>query len=104
MAAKRDDSEQGSYAEETTQGQGNVDSGAEVEVCEPSKKSSAANAQAATDYSRQRRDDDGFYKSIDATQLYLNEIGFSPLLTPEEEVHYARLARRGSGSRTPEND
>jgi RNA polymerase nonessential primary-like sigma factor len=27
--------------------------------------------------------------------LYLNEIGFSPLLTPEEEVHFARLARKG---------
>jgi RNA polymerase nonessential primary-like sigma factor len=31
----------------------------------------------------------------DATRLYLNEIGFSALLTPEEEVHYARLAQRG---------
>jgi RNA polymerase nonessential primary-like sigma factor len=34
-------------------------------------------------------------KIIDAIQLYLQEIGFSSLLTPEEEVHYARLARRG---------
>ncbi len=34
-------------------------------------------------------------KSLDATQLYLNEIGFSPLLTPEEEVHFSRLARKG---------
>ncbi|MDN3524139.1 RNA polymerase sigma factor RpoS [Halomonas sabkhae] len=33
--------------------------------------------------------------SLDATQIYLNEIGFSPLLTPEEEVHYGRLARQG---------
>ncbi len=32
---------------------------------------------------------------LDATRLYLNEIGFSPLLTAEEEVHYARLARQG---------
>jgi RNA polymerase nonessential primary-like sigma factor len=31
----------------------------------------------------------------DATRLYLNEIGFSPLLTAEEEVHYARLAQKG---------
>ena len=32
---------------------------------------------------------------MDATQLYLNEIGFSPLLSAEEEVHFARLARKG---------
>ena len=41
------------------------------------------------------REEDAFYKSLDATQMYLNEIGFSPLLTPEEEVHFARLARKG---------
>ena len=34
-------------------------------------------------------------KSLDATQLYLNEIGYSPLLTADEEKHYARLARSG---------
>ncbi|MFV0339853.1 MAG: RNA polymerase sigma factor RpoS, partial [Parachlamydiaceae bacterium] len=31
----------------------------------------------------------------DATQMYLSEIGFSPLLTAEEEVLYARRALRG---------
>ncbi|MDX9766904.1 MAG: RNA polymerase sigma factor RpoS [Ectothiorhodospiraceae bacterium] len=35
---------------------------------------------------------------LDATRLYLSEIEFSPLLTPEEEVHYARLAQRGDES------
>merc|ERR1711991_648529 len=34
-------------------------------------------------------------KNLDVTQLYLNEIGFSPLLTPEEEVHFAGLAQKG---------
>lgn len=34
-------------------------------------------------------------KSLDVTQLYLNEIGYSPLLTAEEEKHYARLSRAG---------
>lgn len=31
----------------------------------------------------------------DATQMYLSEIGFSPLLTAEEEVYYARLVQKG---------
>ncbi|WP_428239831.1 RNA polymerase sigma factor RpoS [Gynuella sp.] len=37
-------------------------------------------------------------RSLDATQLYLNEIGFSPLLSPEEEVYFARLAQKGEES------
>ncbi|MBV1877745.1 MAG: RNA polymerase sigma factor RpoS [Pseudomonadales bacterium] len=37
-------------------------------------------------------------KNLDATQLYLNEIGFSPLLTPDEEVYFARQALRGVAS------
>jgi len=35
---------------------------------------------------------------LDATRLYLNEIGFSPLLSAEEEVYYARLAQKGEES------
>ncbi len=31
----------------------------------------------------------------DATRLYLSEIGISPLLTADEEKHFARLAQRG---------
>lgn len=34
-------------------------------------------------------------KTLDATQLYLSEIGYSPLLTAEEEVHFARKALKG---------
>ena len=36
-----------------------------------------------------------FDKTLDATQMYLGEIGFSPLLSAEEEVHFARMAQRG---------
>jgi len=34
-------------------------------------------------------------KSLDATQLYLNEIGYSPLLSADEEKYFARLALNG---------
>ncbi len=34
-------------------------------------------------------------KVMDATQLYLGEIGFSPLLTAQEEIYYARRSLRG---------
>jgi len=34
-------------------------------------------------------------KTLDATQLYLSEIGYSPLLTAEEEVHFARRSLKG---------
>lgn len=34
-------------------------------------------------------------QDVDPTQLYLIEIGASPLLSAEEEVHYARLSRKG---------
>jgi len=35
---------------------------------------------------------------FDATRMYLNEIGFSPLLSAEEEVYYSRLAQKGDDS------
>jgi RNA polymerase nonessential primary-like sigma factor len=35
-------------------------------------------------------------KASDPTQMYLSEIGYSPLLTAEEEVHYARLIQKGN--------
>ncbi len=34
-------------------------------------------------------------KAMDATQIYLSEIGFSPLLTAAEEVHYSKLSLKG---------
>jgi RNA polymerase nonessential primary-like sigma factor len=35
---------------------------------------------------------------LDATRLYLNEIGFSPLLTAEEEIYYSRKLLKGDES------
>ena len=36
-------------------------------------------------------------RDLDATRIYLSEIGFSPLLSAEEEVHYARQIAKGDG-------
>ncbi len=58
------------------------------------KPKAAAKAKKTTKY----RDDDAeesYQKTLDATQLYLNEIGFSPLLSAEEEVYFARKALKG---------
>ncbi|WP_261815956.1 RNA polymerase sigma factor RpoS [Vibrio gallicus] len=64
--------------------------GEEAEVAsvelEPTAKAPAREAKEEFDASA---------KNLDATQLYLGEIGFSPLLTAEEEVLYARRALRG---------
>ncbi|THB66791.1 MAG: RNA polymerase sigma factor RpoS [Gammaproteobacteria bacterium] len=45
---------------------------------------------------RTRNEDDAFADGgLDATRMYLGEIGFSPLLSAEEEVYYSRLAQKG---------
>ncbi|HEX7045102.1 MAG TPA: RNA polymerase sigma factor RpoS [Burkholderiales bacterium] len=55
----------------------------EVEAADAEEDSSAA---------------DDNYAQADATRLYLKEIGFSPLLTAEEEVYYARRAQKGDAA------
>ncbi|MFZ1642507.1 MAG: RNA polymerase sigma factor RpoS [Candidatus Contendobacter sp.] len=37
-------------------------------------------------------------EELDATRMYLGEIGFSPLLTAQEEVYYARRSLKGDAS------
>ena len=56
--------------------------------------SSTKGTQSRSSVSKQHKHID-YNQALDATQLYLNEIGFSPLLTPAEEVHFARLAQKG---------
>ena len=62
-----------------------VDDDAAIEVESDEKKSSFKAGEVP----------DG---QLDATRLYLSEIGFSALLTAEEEVFYSRLARKGDES------
>ncbi len=57
--------------------------------------SDEANSTESTTEVEAREEFDASTKTLDATQLYLGEIGFSPLLTAEEEILYARRALRG---------
>jgi len=41
---------------------------------------------------------DDSQRAMDATQIYLGEIGFSPLLSAEEEVYFSRLALKGDAA------
>ncbi|KKO44105.1 RNA polymerase sigma factor RpoS [Arsukibacterium ikkense] len=41
---------------------------------------------------------DDSHKAMDATQIYLGEIGFSPLLSAEEEVYFSRLSLKGDAA------
>lgn len=47
--------------------------------------------------SGERESRDVYYSHADATRIYLKEIGFSPLLSAEEEVFFARKAQKGDG-------
>jgi RNA polymerase nonessential primary-like sigma factor len=44
------------------------------------------------------KDKENSPSNLDATQLYLSEIGFSPLLSAEEEVYFSRLSLKGDES------
>ncbi len=50
---------------------------------------------AATDSARIQSTEDASQSQMDATRLYLNEIGASELLTAEEEVYFSRKAQKG---------
>ncbi|PMG40276.1 RNA polymerase sigma factor RpoS [Shewanella sp. 10N.286.52.B9] len=55
----------------------------------------AKNAKSAQQSDTDQQVQDDLQKNLDATQLYLGEIGFSPLLSAEEEVFFSRKALKG---------
>lgn len=62
---------------------------------EVDEASEIASVVTSIDSRRTTRSEGQSYRQLDATQIYLNEIGFSPLLSAEEEVYFARLAQSG---------
>ncbi len=50
---------------------------------------------AGIDLAKKRRKHPLGSTATDPTQIYLSEIGYTPLLNAEEEVHFARLALKG---------
>lgn len=74
-----------------------ADSGSERR--NPDAPNGESGEDAATGAHKPRRsrraDTDPAADNHDPTRLYLSEIGASPLLSAEEEVHYARLAQKG---------
>ena len=87
MQAEREDNPDLEYVEEDT----DLEDAFEERAAELRDKRSGSDDSDDDSFVAQP----GMQKTLDATQLYLNEIGFSPLLTPEEEVYYARRALRG---------
>lgn len=77
------------FDEETTTNYESTES-AELESTED-----VSSVVTSIDSRRTGRAESQNYRQLDATQIYLNEIGFSPLLSAEEEVHFARLAQKG---------
>lgn len=67
----------------------------EEQESEAEQEKPAAEASDADEDSSASEDN---YVQADATRLYLKEIGFSPLLTAEEEVFFARKAQRGDAA------
>jgi RNA polymerase nonessential primary-like sigma factor len=74
--------------------------GEELETDEAGESPAAVAAEVETEAEapESTSGSDQYHSQADATRLYLKEIGFSPLLTAEEEVRYARLAQKGDSA------
>ncbi|MFK8041364.1 RNA polymerase sigma factor RpoS [Congregibacter sp.] len=67
----------------------------ESEQAESDSKASSPSGLKSGSGKTDSGDADTHQITLDPTQLYLNEIGFVPLLTADEEKYYARLTQKG---------
>lgn len=66
---------------------------------EPRTEDWEGRSDDSTSNEESKESSDEIYEGeLDATRIYLNEIGFSPLLSAEEEVYYSRRAQKGDES------
>lgn len=70
----------------------------ELEAVNSEKEAGLIQTTQAEELEEALSNQEGNPKSLDATQLYLGEIGYAPLLSAEEEVFYARRALKGDES------
>ena len=79
---------------EKTPSQSTLSGRGKVDQPSPAKVGSAKPSSAKASHSRSHSTK-GSTGAIDSASIYLREIGYAPLLSAKEEVHYARLARDG---------
>jgi RNA polymerase nonessential primary-like sigma factor len=70
----------------------------EAGVSAAADEDSGSETEKETEKETESSSSDDYYSHADATRLYLREIGFSPLLTAQEEVHFARRAQKGEAA------
>ena len=63
---------------------------------EQDKDEKSAAKESASEPTEKKSSYEDSSQHADATRIYLKEIGFSPLLTAEEEVYFSRKAQKGN--------
>lgn len=95
MQKKGENSSETALLEEDADDVGEREPDAEELDSEESADESADEADIAAEESSTFEPGEFSDREVDATRLYLKEIEYSSLLTPQEEVHYGRLSRQG---------
>lgn len=91
-----EDSEESAAPPEEAESEDDAQPEAEEEASEEEAVTAAPAAAAEKAEAAESSEAGAAVVQADATRLYLKEIGFSALLTAEEEVYYARRARKGN--------
>ncbi|MFV2061514.1 MAG: RNA polymerase sigma factor RpoS [Gammaproteobacteria bacterium] len=81
--------------EDRTQSMDSIDKETIIDEIDTEGNSEVEKSKSKTKKTSKAKERDFSDGQMDATRLYLSEIGFSPLLTAEEEVFYSRKALKG---------